>query len=139
MSQANKYPYNYINQTESITKAATINNRKANVTASLINSAVWDRTLNWLEETKIVTRTELFDSTSWGNYDNSQFNFIGKSSTNNGASFFDGTQKTKNNSYLLGTGVTEYTKRNNIYDLAGNCDEWTTEVSPSNYQVIRGR
>ncbi len=22
--------------------------------------------------------------------------------------------------------VTEYTKRNNIYDLAGNCWEWTT-------------
>ena len=139
LSQANKYPYNYINQTESITKAATMNKGKTNVTASLINSAVWDRTLNWLEETNAVTRAELFDSTSWGNYNNSQFNFIGKSSTNNGASFSDGTQKTKNERYLLGTGVTEYTKKNNIYDLAGNCLEWTTESLSSSSRVSRGR
>ena len=119
LSQANKYPYNYIKQTDSITKAATMNNGKTNVKASLINSAVWDRTLNWLEETKAVTRAELFDSTSWGNYQNSQFNFTGK--------------------LLLETGVTEYTKKNNIYDLAGNCYEWTTESDSSGYRVIRGR
>ena len=141
LSQANKYPYNYINQTESITKAATMNKRKTNVTASLINSAVWDRTLNWLEETNAVTRAELFDSTSWGNYYNSKFNFIGKYSTDNGANFIDATastEKLENKSYLLGTGVTEYTKKNNIYDLAGNCREWTTESVSSSSRVYRG-
>ena len=142
LSQANKYPYNYISQTDSITKAATINNGKTNVTASLINSAVWDRTLNWLEETKAVTRAELFDSTSWGNYENSKFNFKGKYSTDSGNTFTDvttSTQKTENKSYLLGTGLTEYTKKNNIYDLAGNCDEWTTESISSGHRVLRGR
>ena len=141
LSQANKYPYNYINQTESITKAATMNNGKTNVTASLINSAVWDRTLNWLEETNAVTRAELFDSTSWGNYRNSKFNFIGKYSTDNGANFIDttaSTEKPENRDYLLGTGVTEYTKKNNIYDLAGNCWEWTTESDSSSDPVRRG-
>ena len=141
LSQANKYPYNYINQTESITKAATMNNGKTNVTASLINSAVWDRTLNWLEETNAVTRAELFDSTSWGNYSNSKFSFTGKYSTDNGAKFIDATvstEKPENKSYLLGTGVTEYTKKNNIYDLAGNCWEWTTESYSSGRQVSRG-
>lgn len=29
--------------------------------------------------------------------------------------------------YEIGTGGTEYTRRNNIYDLAGNMSEWTTE------------
>ena len=142
LSQANKYPYNYISQTDSITKAATINNGKTNVTASLINSAVWDRTLNWLEETKTVTRAELFDSTSWGNYKNSQFNFTGKYSTDHGDTFTDvttSTQKPESDFYLLGTGVTEYTKRNNIYDLAGNCWEWTTESYSSDNRVSRGR
>ena len=142
LSQANKYPYNYISQTDSITKAATINNRKTNVTASLINSAVWDRTLNWLEETKAVTRAELFNSTSWGNYKNSQFNFKGKYSTDSGNTFTDvttSTQKPESDFYLLGTGVTEYTKRNNIYDLAGNCWEWTTESYSSSIRVTRGR
>lgn len=45
----------------------------------------------------------------------------------------------KKDSYSLGTGVTEYTKRNNIYDLAGNCWEWTTESSSSSTRVDRGR
>lgn len=142
LSQANKYPYNYIKQTDSITKAATMNNGKTNVKASLINSAVWDRTLNWLEETKAVTRAELFDSTSWGNYHNSQFNFTGKYSTVHGGNFIDvttSTQKPEDKDYLLGTGVTEYTKKNNIYDLAGNCWEWTTESYSSFNRVYRGR
>ena len=141
LSQANKYPYNYIKQTESITKAATMNKGKTNVTASLINSAVWDRTLNWLEETNAVTRAELFDSTSWGNYSNSKFSFTGKYSTNYEANFTDettSTEKPENRSYLLGTGVTEYTKKNNIYDLAGNCWEWTTESYSSSNRVYRG-
>ncbi len=141
-SQANKYPYNYINQTDSITKAATMNNEKTNVTASLINSAVWDRTMNWLEETNAVTRAELFDSTSWGNYNNSKFNFTGKYSTDYGANFTNAiasTEKPENSSYLLGTGETDYTKKNNIYDLAGNCWEWTTEFYSSTYQLSRGR
>ena len=141
LSQANKYPYNYIKQTESITKAATMNKGKTNVTASLINSAVWDRTLNWLEETNAVTRAELFDSTSWGNYYNSKFNFIGKYSTDDGDNFTEttaSTEKPENCDYLLGTGVTDYTKKNNIYDLAGNCWEWTTESHSSSDRVCRG-
>ena len=144
LSQANKYPYNYISQTESITKAATINNGKTNVTASLINGAAWDRTLNWILETNSnMSLTDINeDSTSWGNYFNSQFNFTGKYSTDDGKNFTDvtiSTQKPKKDSYSLGTGVTEYTKRNNIYDLAGNCWEWTTESSSSSTRVDRGR
>ena len=141
LSQANKYPYNYIKQTESITKAATMNKGKTNVTAGLINGAAWDRTLNWLEETNAVTRAELFDSTSWGNYRNSKFNFIGKYSTDDEDNFTEttaSTQKSENKSYLLGTGVTDYTKKNNIYDLAGNCWEWTTESDSSSLRVSRG-
>ena len=141
LSQANKYPYNYIERTESITKAATMNKGKTNVTAGLINGAAWDRTLNWLEETNAVTRAELFDSTSWGNYSNSKFSFTGKYSTNYEANFTDettSTEKPENRSYLLGTGVTEYTKKNNIYDLAGNCWEWTTESDSSSTRVYSG-
>ena len=144
LSQANKYPYNYISQTDSITKAATINNGKTNVKAGLINGAAWDRTLNWILETdsnmSLADINE--DSTSWGNYCNSQFNFIGKYSTDDGKNFTTdvttSTQKPENEAYLLGTGVTEYTKKNNIYDLAGNCNEWTTESRSSSYRVLRG-
>ena len=144
LSQANKYPYNYISPTDSITKAATMNNGKTNVTAGLINGAAWDRTLNWIVETNsnmsLADINE--DSTSWGNYSNSKFNFAGKYSTDYGANFTNAiasTEKPENSSYLLGTGVTDYTKRNNIYDLAGNCSEWTTESYSSGNRVYRGR
>ena len=111
-SQANKYPFYYINQIESIAKAAKMNNGQTSVTASLINSAVWDRTLCWLEETKAVTRDELTtNSSSWGNYFDAEI----------------GTIKPKDKAMPLKTGETEYTCRNNIYDLAGNYREWTTE------------
>ena len=143
LSQANKYPYNYINQTDSITKAATMNNEKTNVIAGLINGAAWDRTLNWILETNsnmsLADINE--DSTGWGNYGNSKFNFTGKYSTDFGKNFTDttaSTEKPENNSYLLGTGVTEYTKKNNIYDFAGNCWEWTTESYSSGNPVLRG-
>ena len=143
LSQANKYPYNYIKQTESITKAATMNNGKTNVTAGLINGAAWDRTLNWILETNSNMNLADInkDSTSWGNYYNSKFNFTGKYSTDNGKNFTDAiasTEKPENSRYLLGTGVTDYTKKNNIYDLAGNGLEWTTESNSSGSRVNRG-
>lgn len=86
LSKANKYPYNYISQTESIAKAKEIANGKTSVTAGLINGAAWDRTLNWIIETNsnmsLADINE--DSTSWGNYYNSSFKFKGKYSTKNG-------------------------------------------------------
>ena len=143
LSQANKYPYNFIKQTDSITKAATMNNGKTNVTAGLINGAAWDRTLNWILETNsnmsLADINE--DSTSWGNYSNSKFNFTGKYSTDLGNNFTEtaaSIEQPENSSYLLGTGVTDYTKKNNIYDLAGNCYELTTESNASKYRVGRG-
>ena len=82
------------------------------------------------------------DSTSWGNYRNSKFNFTGKYSTDNGKNFTDATastEKPENSTYLLGTGVTDYTNKNNIYDFAGNCWERTTESGSSDDRVTRGR
>ena len=120
-----------------------MNNEKTNVIAGLINGAAWDRTLNWILETNsnmsLADINE--DSTGWGNYGNSKFNFTGKYSTDFGKNFTDttaSTEKPENNSYLLGTGVTEYTKKNNIYDFAGNCWEWTTESYSSGNPVLRG-
>ena len=142
-SQANKYPFSFINITESIEIAKEIASGKTSVTAGLINGAAWDRTLNWILETNnnmnLADINE--DSTSWGNYYNSEFNFIGKYSTDYGDNFTEAiisTQKPENKEYLLGTGVTEYTKKNNIYDLAGNCVEWTTAHDSSDSIAVRG-
>ena len=40
---------------------------------------------------------------------------------------------------IIPTGSAEYTKANNIYDMAGNMQEWTTEVySTANRSCLGG-
>ena len=118
----NQTPYKFISQTTAIIRA-NMYRTSTSVTSCLINSAAWDRTLNWLVETNAITKAEMFgDSSSWGNY------------YNNSISEFT----TQNNSTLLNTGITDYTKKNNIYDLAGNLAEWSTEADSSGNVVFRG-
>ena len=38
----------------------------------------------------------------------------------------------------LNTGKTTFTMANNIYDLAGNCYEWTQEADDTNLRARRG-
>ena len=112
--------YNYISQTDSITRAESMYAGKS----KLISGAGWDRTLNWLIETKAKTENEVFvNSSSWGNYDDS----TGDAKTNSG---YDNMNYT--------TGRNEAWKANNIYDLAGNVDDWTTEARSSGKRVFRG-
>lgn len=58
-------------------------------------------------------------------------------STNKGANWTNASSKPNGNSYLLKSGNSEFTKKNNIYDLAGNMQEWTTELL-SDVSVLRG-
>ena len=112
--------YNYISQPDSITRAESMYTGKS----KLISGAGWDRTLNWLIETKAKTENEVFvNSSSWGNYDDS----TGNAKTNSGEGNMNYT-----------TGRNEAWKANNIYDLAGNVRDWTTEASSSDQRVVRG-
>ena len=88
------------------------------VQSKLLSGAAWDRTLQWLIETGDKDFKEIsMDSSSWGNYSNDTF---------------EGTEG------LIETGEYKETMANNIYDLAGNVWEWTTEANTSGDQVIRG-
>ena len=85
-------------------------------TSTLLTGAAWDRTLCWLYETGEKSIAEIVgDSKSWGNYSDDE----------------DG------NNGIINTG-TERTVANNIYDLAGNLAEWTTEAYNTTYRVGRG-
>ena len=92
--------------------------------SKLISGAGWDRTLNWLIETKAKTENEVFvNSSSWGNYNDS----TGNAKTNSGMDNMNYT-----------TGRNEAWKANNIYDLAGNVLDWTTEAISSDGRFYRG-
>ena len=69
------------------------------------------------------------DSSTWGNYRN----------YNTANNYTEGTAGyEKNAGSKQDTGSSENWKANNIYDLAGNCWEWTQEALSTDSRAIRG-
>ena len=104
-------------------------NASDKVETRMIWGCQWDVTMNWLISSGAKTSNEVNkDSSSWGNY----YNTSVKAN--------DGTTEIKANGTLakLNTGKTTFTMANNIYDLAGNCYEWTQEVSNTIFRASRG-
>ena len=111
----------------------------------LCTGACWDSMLDFIKDSK----HSVTDSTKWGNYKNSETfeitrgsyavydtsNYTLGSFNNVGSKY----SKMKDTSILLTTGATERNCSKNIYDVAGNCLEWTTESVSSGYRVSRGR
>ena len=144
------YPYNFVKWGESMSNIGTegavalsnslYNSMKPNygATSMLCTGACWDSMLDFIKNTKNVT-----SSADWGNYSDAEFDITrGKYAEYANGSLgeftpVDGTYIKKLS--LLTTGATERNSVKNIYDVAGNCYEWTTESSSSAFRVIRGR
>ena len=111
-------------------KCKELDNENNNVNTGMIWGCQWDQTLKWLVKSENKTKLEIVDSTSWGNYVDSTFEYISK----------DGSLviKEMDNSKIIPTGSSEYTKANNIYDLAGNVYEWTMEEARRFGRAYRG-
>ncbi len=112
-------------------RCKNIKGANTNVETGMIWGNQWDRTLMWLIETGSKTKEQIADdSTSWGNYYNATFEYVNSS----------GSTATKNegSSTRIPTGSAEYTKANNIYDLAGNVRDWTMEAYSTYNRVYRG-
>ena len=110
----------------------------------MIWGSLWDETLQWLVDSGAKTSdgTEITyelvgdDSTLWGNYYNSTFNYIPEGATEpNPTSKHEGEVY---DMFIIPTGSSEYTKVNNIYDMAGNVYDWTLEVHSPPARVLRG-
>ena len=112
-------------------KSKKLKQNNTHIETGIIWGCQWDRTLCWLVESGNRTKEEICeDSKSWGNYITSSFEYI----NNNGKT------ETKNIGSIrkIPTGSTEYTKSNNIYDLAGNLSEWTMESYGNSVRIGRG-
>ena len=96
-----------------------------NMQTRMIWGCQWDVTCKWLEDHNY----DINNSSAWGNYSN----------YNTANNYAEGSEK-----YEAGagekqnTGSSENWKANNIYDLAGNCREWTQEADSSFYRAGRG-
>ena len=90
---------------------------KENVKSTMIYGVQWDATMDWLTATKFQgDRSKVdTDSSSWGNY---------KPSSGSGSK--------------IDTGSNTTYEANGIFDLAGNCYEYTQEASSTGFRVSRG-
>ena len=112
-------------------RCKNIRGANTNVETGMIWGNQWDRTLMWLIETGSKTKEQIADdSTSWGNYYNATFEYVNSSGST--------ATKNENSSTRIPTGSAEYTKANNIYDLAGNVRDWTMEAYSTYVRVYRG-
>ena len=86
---------------------------KENVKSTMIYGVQWDATMDWLKATKFQTEPSKVDtdSSSWGNYSSSS---------------------------KIDTGSNTTYEANGIFDLAGNCYEWTQEAYSTTYRRTRG-
>ena len=98
------------------------------VETRMIWGCQWDVTCNFIANKG--DKKDIADSRTWGNYNDSE----GDAKvivTENGT-------ETKKYGSKQNTGYSEYWKANNIYDLAGNCYEWTQEALSVNGRAVRG-
>ena len=99
------------------------------VKTRMIWGCQWDVTMNWLISSGAKTSDEVNkDSSSWGNYKGTSVKAD------------DGTTEIKASEKMdvLNTGITTFTMANNIYDLAGNCWEWTQDAVSTSFRDTRG-
>ena len=118
-------------------KCKTLSDNNNNIETGMIWGNQFDRTLMWLmecnaenSETGKSKEEVIDDSKSWGNYSNATFTYTNSSGST--------TTKNSGSGTRIPTGSTEYTKANNIYDLAGNVRDWTMEAYGIDYRVYRG-
>ena len=133
---------NNINWYTSYKRCLALKGSNNNITTMMITGSLWDETLDWLvslgatnsEGTALTYQLVGRNSTTFGNYHNATFNYIAKDAEMPTATE---TKETSKN-VLIPTGSAEYTKINNIYDMAGNAWEWTTEAYSTYNRVCRG-
>ena len=127
----------------------------------LIDGTAWDTITQWVSDS---TKKSVTDSTAWGNYFDSSYTLKGLYARHQGRTAKDNVWRWfpayvyNNGSYTKGSEYTEVATgvtvegdptRNsacNIYDMAGNMWEWTTETGKhdskatdaTNYAVRRG-
>ena len=117
--KAGQAPYNYVSRTQakSLAEAFSTKQGYTSVKSKLVSSYAWDTAIAFIQK----TNNDYGSSSEEGNYNDSPtFTYTGIADT-------EKNKQTKANgtSTLIPTGQT--TAVNNIYDMGGNVDEWTTE------------
>ena len=122
-------------------KCLTLKGANTDVKTSMIFGNLWDETLEWLVESgatisdgTTLTYKLMKTSTTWGNYSDATFNYIAA----NAETPLMTETKERSKDTIIPAGSAEYTKANNVYDMAGNVCDWIAEAHSVDYRVRRG-
>ena len=152
--QQDKYPYNYVKWGKGmgdvsegavyLSNSLYTGKTGYGVKSMLCTGAAWDSMLDFIKDSS----HNITSSSIWGNYWDSDTFEITRGAyavynTNNSTlGSFNNVKsqysKMKGTEVLLTTGATERNSSKNIYDVAGNCWEWTTEAYETDDRVVRG-
>ena len=126
------------------------------VISTLVYGVQWDTIVQWYIDTRAMTLAEVnktTGSTAFGNYSDHVINSIDELneealvwdySTNTSGSYVAKDSdtliypKASGKSWFLSTGALKAANVNNIYDMAGNVNEWTMEGDSTYGRVSRG-
>ncbi len=163
-----QYPYNYVGWGSSMNEIDSditysvkdqgkgavylskhfYDNKDVGVVSTLCYSIQWDAMLEFLNKDG-SNKFNLKGSTEWGNHSNSTWTIENENAsycyfgTGTWKAFSSDSSNTKSKTnsedILLTTGASNEFVAKNIYDIAGNCSEWTMEADSSSYRVWRGR
>ena len=109
--QANKFPYGFVTRNTAKEQAESMYEGNSNVTSELVSSYAWDTTLNFICQTNVG--------------ENEKYNIALTTDSAYGNIYTGGVTKT--GQYTVDGEVSD--KYSNIFDMVGNCWEWTTEYS----------
>ncbi len=135
-SKANEIPWYHTNYFTAVEMSDRMYADSSSVYSGLITGTMWDVMVQY-----IASSSEYTSSRDWGNYNDSSINLdrgyytnVNSSGTTDGFKAVtseqkSGTRASGYNYVLLSTGASDKAKRKNVYDVAGNLWEWTTESS----------
>ena len=137
VTKADAYPYTYVTRTQAQNLASKVN--AGTKTSSLMFGVQWDLVLAFMsKDTAKITSTDVLtkNSVTIGNYKDNLWtikNAKAQYSSDYGDTFTacpNPFEKESSSYILLTTGADSRFSVQNIYDIAGNVEEWTLE-SPS--------
>ena len=135
-SRANEIPWYHANYFTAVEMSDRMYADSNSVYSGLVTGTMWDVMLQY-----IASSSEYTSSGTWGNYNDSSIDLdrgyytnVNSSGTTDGfkevtSGQKSGTRALGYNYVLLSTGASDDAKKKNIYDVAGNLWEWTTEAS----------
>lgn len=104
------------------------------VQSDLVSPRQWIRTIEWI----VSSGYNIISMNKIGNFSNSIVKFSGLYSTDYGNTYILEENKSKNDNWIMSTGITDDFKTNNVYDLFGNLAEFTDGYVPSRGYLSAG-